>query len=110
MSHDISSASITEVIRLKKLHVFAYNPPYAILFGIESEWTRVLGKYYEQENVTPDWYVGSTMFNAAVFSSAVSSFSTSAAASSTYTSSSSGGSSGGGFSGGGGGGGGGGGW
>jgi len=92
------------------LHLYERVLPYAILFGIESEWAEVLGKYYEQENVTPDWYIGSTMFNAAIFSSAVSSFSTSAAASSTYTSSSSGGSTGSGFSGGGGGGGGGGGW
>lgn len=84
--------------------------PYAVLFGIESKWVDVLGKYYEQENATPDWYVGNSMFNAALFASTISDFSTSAAASSTYSSSSSGGSSGGGSSGGGGGGGGGGGW
>ena len=84
--------------------------PYAVLFGIEKEWTETLGKYYEQQNTTPDWYTGSGAFNAIMFASAMSSFSTSVAASSTYTSSSSGGSSGGGFSGGGGGGGGGGGW
>ncbi|MDK2899187.1 MAG: hypothetical protein PWQ10_374 [Patescibacteria group bacterium] len=84
--------------------------PYAVLFGVEGEWVKVLGKYYEQQNLTPDWYIGSNIFNAIAFSSAMSSFSTSAAASSNYSSSSSGGSSGGGFSGGGGGGGGGGGW
>ena len=84
--------------------------PYAVLFGLEDDWAKVLGKFYEDQNITPDWYVGSNMFNAALFSSAISGFTTSAAASSTYTSSSSGGSSGGGFSGGGGGGGGGGGW
>lgn len=83
--------------------------PYAVLFGIESEWTKVLGKYYEQQNTNPDWYVGDSIFNSVMFASAISSFSSSAA-SATYTSSSSGGSSGGGFSGGGGGGGGGGGW
>lgn len=83
--------------------------PYAVLFGIESEWTKVLGKYYDQQNTNPDWYVSNSMFNSAMFASAISSFSSSAA-SATYTSSSSGGSSGGGFSGGGGGGGGGGGW
>ena len=76
--------------------------PYAVLFGIEKEWTETLGKYYEQQNTTPDWYVGSGAFNSIMFASAMSSFSTSVAASSTYTSSSSGGSSGGGFSGGGG--------
>lgn len=84
--------------------------PYAVLFGIEKEWTEVLGKYYEQQNIEPDWYSAPSAFNAIMFASAMSSFSTSVAASSTYTSSSSGGSSGGGFSGGGGGGGGGGGW
>lgn len=84
--------------------------PYAVLFGIEDDWVKVLGRYYEQQNSTPDWYLGTSAFNIATFSSAVSSFTTSAAASSNYSSSSSGGSSGGGFSGGGGGGGGGGGW
>lgn len=84
--------------------------PYAVLFGIEKEWTKTLGRYYEQQNTTPDWYTGSGAFNSVMFTSAISSFSTSVAASSTYASSSSGGSSGGGFSGGGGGGGGGGGW
>jgi uncharacterized membrane protein len=84
--------------------------PYAVLFGQEKEWARQLGVYYETGSVQPDWYVGQTAFNAAVFSSAVSGFS---AVSSTYSSSSSastGGSGGGGSAGGGGGGGGGGGW
>ncbi|HZJ34933.1 MAG TPA: DUF2207 domain-containing protein, partial [Candidatus Angelobacter sp.] len=86
--------------------------PYAILFGSEKEWTKVLGKYYEQQESTPDWYVGNSVFNAVLFSSALSSFSTTATSNSysSPTSSSSGGSFGGGFSGGGGGGGGGGGW
>lgn len=84
--------------------------PYAVLFGIEDDWVKVLGSYYERQNSTPDWYLGSSAFNIATFSSAVSSFSASAAASSNYSSSSTGGSGGGGFSGGGGGGGGGGGW
>jgi uncharacterized membrane protein YgcG len=86
--------------------------PYAVLFGQEKGWTKALGVYYEQQNMQPDWYVGSTAFNVVMFSSALSSFSSSATNSS-YTSpssSSSGGSGGGGFSGGGGGGGGGGGW
>lgn len=86
--------------------------PYAVLFGQEKGWVKVLGVYYEQQNTQPDWYVGNTAFNMVMFSSALSSFSTSATNSS-YTSpssSSSGGSGGGGFSGGGGGGGGGGGW
>jgi len=86
--------------------------PYAILFGQEKKWASVIGKYYEQSNKTPDWYSGSGMFNAMVFSLAMNSFSSSAVSNSYVapSSSSSGGSSGGGFSGGGGGGGGGGGW
>ncbi len=84
--------------------------PYAVLFGQEKQWNKQLGKYYETANTSPDWYAGrSTLFNAAVFSSAMSSFSQA----NNYTSSSSsssGGSGGGGSAGGGGGGGGGGGW
>lgn len=84
--------------------------PYAVLFGLEKEWNTQLGHYYETANVQPTWYAGqNAVFNAAVFSSAMGSFSSA----SNYASSSSagsGGSGGGGFSGGGGGGGGGGGW
>jgi len=84
--------------------------PYAILFGQEKEWNNSLGRYYETLNQSPTWFSGnSAVFNAVVFTSAMSSFNT-AAAYSNPTSSSTGGSSGGGFSGGGGGGGGGGGW
>lgn len=84
--------------------------PYAVLFGQEKEWNKYIGEIYEQTGTNPSWYSGSSpVFNAAVFSSAMSSFST-AASYSSASSSSSGGSSGGGSSGGGGGGGGGGGW
>lgn len=83
--------------------------PYAVLFGQEKKWNAELGKYYETANTQPDWYAGNAAFNAAVFTSAMSSFS-SASNYASSSSSSSGGSSGGGFSGGGGGGGGGGGW
>ena len=86
--------------------------PYAVLFGNEKEWAKVLGVYYEQQASNPDWYSGNAVFNSAVFASTISSFSANATTSS-YSppySSSSGGSSGGGSSGGGGGGGGGGGW
>jgi hypothetical protein len=84
--------------------------PHAVLFKVEDDWARVLGTFYEQENRQPDWYVGSSAFNAAAFSSGISGLSTSAASafSGSSSSSSSGGSGGGGFSGGGGGGGGGG--
>lgn len=86
--------------------------PYAVLFGQEKGWAKALGVYYEQQNIQPDWYAGNTMFNMAMFSTALSGFSTNATngSYSSPSSSSSGGSGGGGFSGGGGGGGGGGGW
>ncbi len=84
--------------------------PYAILFGQEKEWNNRLGQYYQSVNESPDWYHGNnTAFNAAIFSTAISNFS-SAASYSDPSNSSSGGSGGGGSSGGGGGGGGGGGW
>jgi len=83
--------------------------PYAILFGREKDWAARLGDYYQQAGATPDWYTGTTAFNAALFATSVSSFSQ-ASSYSAGSSSSSGGSSGGGSSGGGGGGGGGGGW
>ena len=82
--------------------------PYAVLFGLEKEWAEELSKYYMEQ--PPDWYAGSTAFNAAVFSSSISSISSSASSSMSGSSSSSGGSGGGGSSGGGGGGGGGGGF
>lgn len=81
--------------------------PYAILFGQQKQWTKQLGEYYVQAGVTPEWYRGQAAFNAMMFSSAMSGFSSSVSTTSA-ASSSSGGSSGGGFSGGGGGGGGGG--
>jgi uncharacterized membrane protein YgcG len=86
--------------------------PYAVLFGNEKEWAKVLGNFYEQQNMTPDWYVGNNAFNAVMFGAALSGFSSNATSNSysSPVSSSSGGSGGGGFSGGGGGGGGGGGW
>lgn len=86
--------------------------PYAVLYGHEKEWTKRLGEFYQELKTEPDWYTGRTAFNAALFTSAITSFSDSATsyASSSSDSSSSGGSSGGGYSGGGGGGGGGGGW
>lgn len=83
--------------------------PYAILFGREKQWSKQLGTFYENTNTQPEWYNGTTAFNAVVFASAINSFST-ATSYTSGSSSSTGGSSGGGFSGGGGGGGGGGGW
>lgn len=84
--------------------------PYAILFNQEKGWNNQLGAYYESINQAPEWYVGqSAVFNAAVFSSAMNSFSQTVSYAGA-SNSSTGGSGGGGSSGGGGGGGGGGGW
>lgn len=82
--------------------------PYAVLFSLEKEWAEELGKYYTE--ASPDWYSGTSAFNAAVFASSISTMSSSVSTSysGSASSSSSGGSGGGGSSGGGGGGGGGG--
>jgi hypothetical protein len=77
--------------------------PYAVVFGQEKEWARQLAVLYGEGN-SPGWYSGSSGFNAAAFSTGISTLSSSTASSS----STSGGSSGGGSAGGGGGGGGGG--
>lgn len=94
------------------IHLYEKVLPYAVLFGQEKNWTKVIGEYYESQNQNPDWYVGHSAFNAVIFSSVMSDFSSGVKSNSYYSSSSSssGGSGGGGFSGGGGGGGGGGGW
>jgi hypothetical protein len=84
--------------------------PYAVLFGIEKQWTKQLGTYYETSSQQPDWYVGNSPFNAVVFSSALGNFASQSSSYSSAVSASTGGSDGGGSSGGGGGGGGGGGW
>jgi len=90
------------------LKIYEKLLPYAVLFGLEKEWSQELGRYYSERS--PEWYAGSGAFSAAIFASSISSISSSIA--SAYTgsasSSSSGGSGGGGSSGGGGGGGGGG--
>ena len=84
--------------------------PYAVLFGQEKKWAGVLGDYYAASGAEPEWYSGSTAFNAGMFAAGISTFSasTSSSWSGTATSSSSSGFSGGGSVGGGGGGGGGG--
>lgn len=85
--------------------------PFAVLWGVEDEWAKVLGTYYENLQTQPQWYGGTTAFNAGYFAASVGSFAAASAAGysgsvASTSSSSSGGSSGGGFSGGGGGGGG----
>ncbi|EAR25153.1 hypothetical protein A20C1_01156 [marine actinobacterium PHSC20C1] len=90
------------------LKVYEKLLPYAVLFGLEKEWSNELSRYYTENS--PDWYAGSGVFNGAVFATSISSISDSIASSysGSASSSSSGGSGGGGSSGGGGGGGGGG--
>ncbi|GAA1802394.1 DUF2207 family protein [Agromyces neolithicus] len=84
--------------------------PFAVLFGLEREWSDVLADLYAREGGSPNWYSGGSGFNAGAFAVGVSSFSSvsSSAWSGSSSSSSSSGSGGGGSSGGGGGGGGGG--
>jgi uncharacterized membrane protein YgcG len=93
--------------------------PFAVLWGIEREWSKELAVYYEEGVASPDWYVSSSTFNSILFAqtlaglnSSVTTTATPIPVSSSWSGSGggsfSGGSFGGGFSGGGGGGGGGG--
>ncbi|MEP7204755.1 MAG: DUF2207 domain-containing protein [Candidatus Saccharibacteria bacterium] len=101
---DVTIVDVNDPRQLVKLYERVL--PYAILFGLEKDWNKQLGRYYESLNQSPDWYLGSgPAFSAVGFSDAISSFNSVAA-----TSSAASGSGGGGSSGGGGGGGGGGGW
>jgi uncharacterized membrane protein YgcG len=102
-STPVSTNDPREVLKLNEKLL-----PYSVLFGLEKEWAEELSKYYMEQ--PPDWYAGTTGFNAAIFASSISSISSSASSSMSGSSSSSGGSGGGGSSGGGGGGGGGGGF
>lgn len=101
----IDTSNNTELVKLYERLL-----PYAVLFGIEKDWSKQFAHLY---TTPPDWYSGYTpTFNAIYFAGAMSNFSSNSV--NTFSppsnSSSSGFSSGGGFSGGGGGGGGGGGW
>ena len=92
--------------------------PWAIIWGVEDQWSKVLEIELQRTGTTPDFWVGQSAFSSVVFSSMLSGIGTSTLPVPTSTtsgsgsgwSSFSGGSFGGGFSGGGGGGGGGGGW
>jgi uncharacterized membrane protein YgcG len=94
--------------RGEMLRLYERVLPYAVLFNEERDWAKQLGDYYDQQ--PPDWYSGSTAFNAASFSYGIGALAATSTSAFSGSSSSSGGSSGGGSSGGGGGGGGGGGW
>lgn len=84
--------------------------PFAVLWGVDEQWAKELGRYYEQAATGPDWYSSPTGFSPLAFSAGLGSFASSSGSSTPWsasaTASSSGGSSGGGFAGGGGGGGG----
>lgn len=89
--------------------------PFAVLWGIEREWSKELSERYAQLDQRPDWFVSEDGFSSAVFVTTMSRFSVQAntvtlppSASGSSSGSFSGGSMGGGFAGGGGGGGGGG--
>ncbi|TFD46469.1 DUF2207 domain-containing protein [Cryobacterium sp. TMT1-2-1] len=82
--------------------------PFAVLFGQEKQWSRVLGEYYEAGGTQPGWYSGPGGFNAGYFAAGISSFASTTSASWSGSSSSSGSGGGGSVGGGGGGGGGGG--
>ncbi|MGO3146533.1 MAG: DUF2207 domain-containing protein [Leucobacter sp.] len=88
------------------IHLYEKLLPYAILFGLEKEWSQVLeATYRAQPGYVPYWYPGVIAGGVSSLPSTLSQFTTNMSSSVSYTSSSSGGSSGGGFAGGGGGGG-----
>jgi len=98
--------------KLELVKLYEKLLPFAVLFGVENEWSKVLAIHYTDVSATPDWFVSNSAFNAAIFASTFSNLS-GAVNSSVIPVSSGGGSGfggsfGGGFSGGGGGGGGGG--
>ncbi|MGW9630853.1 DUF2207 family protein [Agromyces sp. NPDC055520] len=108
-----AAAPAVSAVALDPVTVLKLNErllPYAVLFGLEREWGKVLSALHEQLGTEPYWYSGRDGFNAGLFAAGISSFSSASSASwsGSSGSSSSGGSSGGGSSGGGGGGGGGG--
>lgn len=87
------------------IHIYEKLLPYAMLFGLESEWSRVLEVVYREDSLnSPSWYPAVVLSNGGL-GNTMTSFASSMSSSASYSSSSSGGSSGGGFSGGGGGGG-----
>lgn len=93
-----------------KTHLNLYEKllPYAMLFGLEKEWSKQFAKYLTQ---APDWYSGSSnVFTASALASSIGGLSTASSTAFTAPSSSGGSGFSGGGSGGGGGGGGGGGW
>ncbi len=110
MLQSVTGAERYQAGSMEVVHLYERLLPYAMLFGNEKSWGRVLEVTYQSSQSSPVWLGTSNSFS---FSSQLSSFSTTTRAASSYTppssggsgSSFSGGSTGGGFSGGGGGGG-----
>lgn len=91
--------------QVQTIQIYEHLLPYAILFGLERQWSKVLQVKYQEANRSPNWYPGYAVAGMYSLSNNVNNFTKSITSAASYTSSSSGGSSGGGFSGGGGGGG-----
>jgi len=88
------------------VHLYERLLPYAMLFGLEKQWGRVLEtRYQEAGMIAPIWYPSLAANGIADLGGSLSRFTSQLSSSASYSSSSSGGSSGGGSSGGGGGGG-----
>ena len=88
------------------IHLYEKLLPYAMLFGLEKQWGKVLESWYSANpNNSIGWYTGSQAYNIGSIGDTVSQMVSSISSSVSYSSSSSGGSSGGGSVGGGGGGG-----
>lgn len=103
-SHSGAERNLTDGVEV--LHLYERLLPYAVLFGLEREWTRVLQVQYEAQSVsTPYWYPYLATRGIGALSDSVSTISNRVSSAASYTASSSSGSSGGGFAGGGGGGG-----
>ncbi|GAA1319274.1 DUF2207 family protein [Leucobacter albus] len=101
-----SGAERREVDGLAVIHLYERLLPYAMLFKLESEWTRALETRYSMEpGYVPYWYPGLAAHGIAALPSTLSRYTESLSSAVSYTSSSAGGSTGGGFAGGGGGGG-----
>lgn len=83
-----------------------YEPllPFAVVFGIDKQWTKAMQVYYDAGGYQPYWYSGNTTFTVAALSSTVQGFTPASSSSSSSSGSGGGGSVGGGGGGGGGGG------
>ena len=80
------SMKISELEDPKKLvKLYERVLPYAVLFGLEKDWGRALGAYYDNLDTSPDWYSGSNAFTTAAFVSGLSNISTSSNMASSYS-------------------------